>query len=140
MQQLKTFKEDGFVAVPQFCNSVELSSIESALANFIDFRTSQLPPEEVFYEDKAKPESLKQIQRMHEHDDFFGAFFTEKPQALAAELLGEPVIGKNLQYFNKPPQIGQPTPPHQDGYYFKITPSKAVTMWLALEDVDPDTG
>lgn len=140
MQQLKTFKEDGFVAVPQFCNSVELSSIESALANFIDFRTSQLPPEEVFYEDKAKPESLKQIQRMHDHDEFFSAFFNEKPKALAAELLGEPVVGKNLQYFNKPPGIGQATPPHQDGHYFMLQPCHAVTMWMALDHVDEENG
>ena len=140
MQRLNTFKEDGFVAVPQFCNAVELSSIESALANFIDFRISQLPPEEVFYEDKAKPESLKQIQRMHEHDEFFSAFFNEKPKALATELLGEPVVGKNLQYFNKPPGIGQATPSHQDGHYFMLQPSRAVTMWMALDDVDEENG
>ena len=107
----KAFKEDGFVAVPQFCNQMELSAIESALAHFIDVRVPQLPAEEVFYEDKANPVSLKQIQRLHEHDDFFGEFFNEKPKALAEELLGEPVIGKNLQYFNKPPGMSQATPP-----------------------------
>jgi len=136
----KAFKEDGFVAVPQFCNPVELSSIESALAHFIDFRISQLPAEEVFYEDKAKPETLKQIQRMHEHDDFFGKFFNEKPKALAEELLGKPVIGKNLQYFNKPPGIGQATPAHQDGHYFMLQPCQAVTMWMALDNVDEENG
>jgi phytanoyl-CoA hydroxylase len=140
MQRLKIFKEDGFVAVPEFCNPVELSSIESALAHFIDFRISQLPPEEVFYEDKANSDSLKQIQRMDDHDDFFGAFFTEKPQALAVELLGEPVIGKNLQYFNKPPGIGQATPAHQDGHYFMLQPCHAVTMWMALDNVDEENG
>jgi len=56
---MNTFEEDGFVAVPQFCNAVELSSIESALANFIDEKVSQLPADDVFYEDKSKPESLK---------------------------------------------------------------------------------
>ena len=136
----KAFKEDGFVAVPEFCNSVELSSIESALAHFIDVRISQLPAEEVFYEDKANPASLKQIQRLHEHDNFLGAFFDEKPKALAEELLGEPVIGKNLQYFNKPPGIGQATPAHQDGHYFMLQPCQAVTMWMALDHVDEENG
>jgi phytanoyl-CoA hydroxylase len=136
----KVFKEDGFVAIPEFCNQVELSAIESALAHFIDVRISQLPAEEVFYEDKANPASLKQIQRLHEHDDFFGKFFNEKPKALAAELLGEPVIGKNLQYFNKPPGIGQATPAHQDGHYFMLQPCHAVTMWMALDHVDEENG
>ena len=136
----KTFKEDGFIAVPEFCNPVELSSIESALAHLIDVRISQLPAEEVFYEDKANPASLKQIQRLHEHDDFFDTFFTEKPKALAEELLGERVIGKNLQYFNKPPGIGQATPAHQDGHYFMLQPCQAVTMWMALDHVDEENG
>ncbi len=136
----KAFEEDGFVAVPQFCNPVELSAIESALARFIDLKVPQLPPEEVFYEDKAKPDTLKQIQRMHEHDDFFGAFMQEKPKALAQELLGEPVIGKNLQFFNKPPGIGQATPAHQDGHYFMLQPCQAVTMWMALDQVDEENG
>ena len=83
MQRMKMFDENGFVAVPQFCNSAELSSIESALARFIDEKFSQLPAEDVFYEDKSKPESLKQIQRMHEHDDFFGSFMNSRPKRLA---------------------------------------------------------
>ena len=140
MQQLSMFKEDGFVAVPQFCNSVELSSIESALTHFIDNRVAHLPQEEVFYEDKANPESLKQIQRLHEHDEFFAAFFDEKPKLLAEELLGESVIGKNLQYFNKPPKVGKATPAHQDGQYFMLEPCHALTMWMALDPVDEENG
>ncbi len=136
----KVFKEDGFVAVPKFCNQVELSAIGSALAHFIDVRVAQLPPEEVFYEDKANRDSLKQIQRMHEHSDFFGEFFNGKPKALAAELLEEPVIGKNLQFFNKPPGISQATPAHQDGNYFMLHPCHAVTMWMALDTVDEENG
>ena len=126
--------------MPKFCNLEELSAIESALAHFIDVRVPQLPAEEVFYEDKANPASLKQIQRLHEHDGFFGEFFNGKPKALAQELLGEPVIGKNLQYFDKPPGIGQATPAHQDGHYFMLQPCHAVTMWMALDTVDEENG
>ena len=31
-------------------------------------------------------------------------------------------------------------PPHQDGYYFNLDSDKAVTGWLALEDVDDENG
>lgn len=140
MGQLNAFKDDGFIAVPRFCNPSELSSIESALTHFIDDRIAHLPTEDVFYEDKAQPESLKQIQRMHEHDEFFGSFMESSPKRLAEELLGEPVVGKNLQYFNKPPGIGQATPAHQDGYYFMLEPCRALTMWMALDPVDEENG
>ena len=36
--------------------------------------------------------------------------------------------------------MGWDTPPHQDGYYFRLEPNEAVTMWLALEDVDEENG
>lgn len=45
-----------------------------------------------------------------------------------------------MQYFNKPPRIGQPTPPHQDGYFFMLNPNEAITMWMALENVDEENG
>ena len=54
------------------------------------------------------PTSLKQLQRMEEHDPWFGEFFNGRPRGLAEELLGTEVVGKNMQYFNKPPGIGQP--------------------------------
>lgn len=40
----------------------------------------------------------------------------------------------------KPPRIGKGTPPHQDGYYFMLEPNEAVTMWMALEDVNEENG
>ena len=64
----------------------------------------------------------------------------ESVKQLAELLLQGPVAGKNMQYFNKPPQIGKATPPHQDGYYFMLDPCEALTMWLALEEVDEENG
>jgi phytanoyl-CoA hydroxylase len=134
------FEEDGFIAVPGFCDTEELQGIESALATFIAEIVPSLPVEQVFYEDKNDLSTLKQIQRMHEHDEFFASFMESSPKALADELLGEPVIAKNLQYFNKPPSIGQATPAHQDGHYFMLRPCRAVTMWMALDPVDEENG
>lgn len=140
MNRREHFEQDGFVSVLSFCDTDELQTIESELDRFIAERVPVLPPENIFYEDKADPSTLKQIQRMHEHDDFFCDFFEGKPQRLAEELLGEVVVGKNLQYFNKPPTFGEATPPHQDGFYFMLKPCRALTMWMALDMVDEENG
>jgi phytanoyl-CoA hydroxylase len=71
---------------------------------------------------------------------FQQVFTTGKFRETAEQLLRGPVVPKNMQYFNKPPGIGQPTPPHQDGYYFMLDPCEAITMWLALDDVDEENG
>ena len=77
---------------------------------------------------------------MQQHDDCFAGLMDDKPRRLAEQLLGEEVVPKNLQYFNKPPLVGQNTPPHQDGYYFMLEPCRALTMWLALDPVDDQNG
>jgi len=140
MTRKDSFEQDGFVAVPRFCNEDELQAIEAALARFIAEDVPGLPAEHVFYENKAEANTLKQIQRLHEHSGFFGELLAGKPKCLAEELLGEAVVGKNLQYFNKPPALGLATPPHQDGYYFMLDPCQALTMWMALDVVDAENG
>jgi len=137
---VRAFNDDGFVVIPSFFGAVELTEIEINLDRFVREVIPTLSPTEVFYEDKARLDSLKQIQRMHMHDSFFDHLCYGKPKLLAEELLGEAVIGKNLQYFNKPPVLGQATPPHQDGFYFMLKPCLALTMWIALDVVDEING
>ena len=138
---MRDFERNGFVALPQFVSGVELSELIAHVDRFIRDIVPQLPPEQVFYEDKHNPATLKQIQHLGDHDSWFYELFTgSRFQEVAAILLNGPVVPKNMQYFNKPPGVGQPTPPHQDGYYFMLDPCKAVTMWFALDDVDEENG
>lgn len=138
---LNAFKTDGFVALPQFVIGEELTELLAHVDRFISDIVPQLPPEQVFYEDKDNPATLKQIQQMGDHDPWFHQLFTSgRFREVAEFLLDGPVVPKNMQYFNKPPRVGQPTPPHQDGYYFMLDPCEAVTMWFALEDVDEANG
>ncbi len=135
------FRADGYVALPGFLDEQELAELRENVARFIDQVAPTMPREEVFYESKADRGTLKQLQRMFEHDGYFqDLMFGGRFEQLAATLLEDDVRGVNLQYFNKPPSVGQPTPAHQDGYYFMLEPNEAVTMWLALEDVDEENG
>lgn len=139
--QLRNFHKDGYVALRSFLSHDEVLDLNSHVQRFISDCTPTMPREHVFYENLSDPQSLKQLQRMFEYDDYFHQLmFGSRFEALAAELLQHDVRGVNMQYFNKPPGIGQPTPAHQDGYYFMLEPNEAVTMWLALEDVDEETG
>jgi phytanoyl-CoA hydroxylase len=138
---LTGFEADGFVALPEFVNGEELTELLAHVDRFIKDLVPQLPDEHVFYEDRNDAATLKQIQQMGDHDPWFHELFTAGLFREVAELLLDgPVVPKNIQYFNKPPGIGQPTPPHQDAYYFMLDPCEAVTMWLALEDVDEENG
>jgi non-heme Fe2+,alpha-ketoglutarate-dependent halogenase len=56
--------------------------------------------------------------------------------AVVRDLLGENVIGWGSHFFCKMPRDGKQVAWHQDASYWPLTPSKAVTCWLAIDDAD----
>lgn len=56
---------------------------------------------------------------------------------LVSDLLGPSVIGWGSHFFCKMPGDGKRVAWHQDASYWPLTPSKAVTVWLAIDDADP---
>ena len=58
--------------------------------------------------------------------------------ALVKDILGENVVGWGSHYFCKMPKDGKVVNWHQDASYWPLTPSKAVTVWLAIDDADPE--
>jgi phytanoyl-CoA hydroxylase len=138
---LRDFQADGYVKLPAFFSGYDFKELLQNIERFIHNVVPTMPPESVFYEDVANRATLKQLQQMGHFDPWFHELFmASRFRELAEYLLCGPVVPRNMQYFNKPPGIGQPTPPHQDGYYFMLEPSEAVTMWLALEAVDEENG
>ncbi len=135
------FDREGYVFIPGFLEGNDIARIRDRFEKFIETKVSEMPANFVFYEDKNDPATLKQLQDIQHYDNFFANILTGSEfEKIAEILLGEAAIGKNIEYFNKPPKIGKPTPAHQDGYYFMLKPNNAVTMWLALEDADEENG
>ncbi len=53
-----------------------------------------------------------------------------------SDLLGESVVAWGSHFFCKMPHDGKTVAWHQDASYWPLTPSKAVTVWLAIDDAD----
>jgi len=137
----EAFQRDGFVSLPGFLSCDEIAEVNEEKRRFLQNCVPGLPRELVYREEKQDSGSLKQVQKLQENSSYFERMmFRSRLERLARVLLGEEVVGKNMQYFNKPAGIGRPTPPHQDGFFFMLEPNHAVTMWLALEDVEPEQG
>jgi ectoine hydroxylase-related dioxygenase (phytanoyl-CoA dioxygenase family) len=56
--------------------------------------------------------------------------------ACVCDLLGENVIGWGSHFFCKMPRDGKAVAWHQDASYWPLSPSKTVTVWLAIDDAD----
>ncbi|WP_432798324.1 phytanoyl-CoA dioxygenase family protein [Poriferisphaera sp. WC338] len=138
---LDQFKQDGYVLMEALFTADEIVEINQNIQRVFAEVLPSMPSELIYYEDPEDKSTLKQLQYFHEYDDYFHKLFTEgRVRKLAECLLEGEVVPKNIQWFNKPPKVGQPTPPHQDGFYFKLNPCEAITMWLALEPVDEENG
>lgn len=135
------FDRDGYAVVPQFLTGDEFAELRENLDRYIRDVVPTLPDSDAFYQDRARPGTLKQMQHMGGNDPFF-AGYARHPRwvRLAEDLLGEPVEAKEPEWFNKPPDTLHPTPPHQDNYYFNLKPANAGTIWLALDPVDDENG
>lgn len=136
-----SFDRDGFVFIPEFLNKAEMKILKNKVKDFVHYKLAEMPSNQVIYEDKNDPDTLKQLQDLQEYDPFFASMLHEgKFEKIAEVLLGEKAIGRTIEYFNKPSRIGKPTPPHQDNYYFMLNPPQALTMWLGLDEVDEENG
>ena len=58
--------------------------------------------------------------------------------ACVKDLLGSEVVGWGSHFFCKMPGDGKRVAWHQDASYWPLTPSKAVTCWLAIDDADTE--
>lgn len=56
--------------------------------------------------------------------------------AVVSDLLGDDVVGWGSHFFCKMPHDGKAVAWHQDASYWPLSPSKAVTVWLAIDDAD----
>ena len=136
----KTYEVDGVIVIRGFLPPDELKLLKDNLNRYVRDVVPQLPDTDAFYEDKARPETLKQLNRIQQ-DPFFADYLKhELWNQTAVALLGEAAIVHGAEWFNKPPNTYHVTPPHQDNFYFCLTPPKVLTMWLALDPVDEENG
>jgi phytanoyl-CoA hydroxylase len=134
------FDRDGFVVIRGFLPDDDFRELTDNLDRYIRDVVPRLPDGDAFYDDRARPETLKQLSRI-EQDPYFKAY-TAHPlwKATAEEILGESVLFSGAEWFNKPPGTNHATPAHQDNFYFCLTPPRVLTMWLALDEVDDENG
>src|SRR4051794_6899331 len=98
-----TIDRDGFVVVREFLPAGDFAALKDELDRYIREVVPRLPDADAFYDDKARPGTLKQLHRM-EQDPFFAVYREHAAwKSLAEGLLGEPAHAEGSEWFNKPP-------------------------------------
>lgn len=74
------------------------------------------------------------------HARVYDMLRNERIVSYVSDLLGEDLVGWGSHFFCKMPGDGKRVDWHQDCSYWPLTPTKAVTVWLAIDDADLDNG
>lgn len=137
----EVYRRDGFVIIKRLYDPRQVGDLRLQLQQYIHDVVPRVPAMDAFFEDPLARKQIRMLSRMERHDPRFHALLTSGVlPSIAEALCGQRVVPHDMAYFNKLPKIGEATPPHQDGYYFHIQPSEALTLWLALDVADEDNG
>ncbi|MXY80582.1 MAG: phytanoyl-CoA dioxygenase family protein, partial [Gemmatimonadetes bacterium] len=94
------YDRDGFVLVRNFLPPDELKDLTAQVDRYVREVVPTLPDQAAFYQDKDRPETLKQLQHMGKYDAFFSEY-RDQPRwrALAQTLIGEAAQVSQPEWF-----------------------------------------
>lgn len=126
--QIQQWNADGYLGPLDVYSSDEIAEIRSY---FDDLLATAL----------AEGLDSYSISSAHlKHSRVWDMLANDRITGYVSDLLGENVVGWGSHFFCKMPRDGKRVDWHQDCSYWPLTPTKAVTVWLAIDDADLDNG
>jgi ectoine hydroxylase-related dioxygenase (phytanoyl-CoA dioxygenase family) len=123
-EQIGQFNRDGYIGRLPLYNDLEIKKIQEFV-------------EHVQQREIASGSDPNFIRFVHlKYATGWDILTNPRIVAYVRDLLGEKVIGWGTAFFIKPPMNSSTVAFHQDASYWPLSPSKAVTVWLAIDDAD----
>jgi non-haem Fe2+, alpha-ketoglutarate-dependent halogenase len=121
-EQVAAFNHDGYLKPLRIFDGQEIATIRAYF-------------DEILAQTVAAGGNSYSISTAHlRHGGVYDLLTHPRIVALVKDLLGDDVIAWGSHFFCKMPGDGKRVSWHQDASYWPLTPSKAVTAWLAIDD------
>ncbi len=124
VEQIARYNRDGYLAPVRIFTDSEIASIRSYFDALLN-RVMQ-----------AGGDSYSISSAHLKYGPVYDILTEPRIVDVVADLLGENVIAWGSHFFCKMPRDGKAVAWHQDASYWPLSPSKAVTVWLAIDDAD----
>lgn len=124
--QIETFNRDGYIRPISIYSAAEITEIR----NYFDQLLAKVIA--------AGGDSYSISSAHLKYGKVWDILTNPKIVAAVKDVLGDNVIGWGSHFFCKMPNDGKTVAWHQDSSYWPLTPTKAVTVWLAVDDADPE--
>lgn len=141
-EQINQFKEQGYLAVPEFWNADEVRAMQLELKRLQDDGLLNNVATDGDGKTTSSSKANLQLCPMYHKTNFYRAMpFAPKVIEAIRQLIGDPFLLHLDQVFLKPGRHGAGTNWHQDNAYFKISdPLKGTAMWTAVHDATEANG
>ena len=84
----KSYDEDGYNHIPELFSPADMDILNKEFNRYIKDCVPKMKDQEVYYVDKSNKDTLMQMQKLEEYDDFFyDLFYNSKIKDLAAQML-----------------------------------------------------
>ena len=124
--QIESFNRDGYIAPLAIYNSEEIREIRE----YFDRLLAEVT--------RAGGDSYSISSAHMRYAPVYDIATNPRIIDLVSDVLGDDVIGWGSHFFCKMPGDGKSVAWHQDASYWPLSPSKAVTVWLAIDDADEE--
>ena len=125
-EQISQFNREGFLKPFRIFNEAEIAELRT----YFDRLLAQY---------LAEGKDSYSISSAHlRHGRVWDVLTHPRIVGIVSDLLGPSVVAWGSHFFCKMPGDGKTVSWHQDSSYWPLTPSKAVTVWLAIDDADPE--
>ena len=127
-EAVQQYNDDGFLSSLPFLTADEVLDLRRY---FGDLLAKTL----------AAGESSYSINTAHrKHRRIYDLALDPRLLDLVEDILGDQIVLWGSHFFCKLPGDGKSVAWHQDASYWPLTPSKTVTVWLAIDDSDAENG
>jgi ectoine hydroxylase-related dioxygenase (phytanoyl-CoA dioxygenase family) len=123
-EQVAGFNRDGYVTPIRIFNAAEIADIRSYFDGLLQRVIA------------AGGDSYSISSAHLKYGPVFDILTNPRIVACVQDILGENVVAWGSHFFCKMPRDGKAVAWHQDASYWPLTPTKAVTVWLAIDDAD----
>lgn len=141
-EQIAQFREQGWVAVPDFWSQDEVLAMRAELERLKAAGLLRNVATDGDGKTHSPTKMNLQLCPMAPHSPFFRAMpWAPKVAEAVRQLIGDPVLLHLDQVFLKPGRHGAGTNWHQDNAYFQIPdPLKGTALWTAVHDATVENG
>lgn len=125
-RQIEHFNQRGYIAPLELFSTDEIAPVRSYFDDLLD-------------QVQAAGGDSYSISSAHlKYGPVYDLLTSDKIVSYVADLLGENLIAWGSHFFCKMPRDGKSVAWHQDASYWPLSPSKAVTVWMAIDDADQE--